>query len=181
MNHIDGSMDSSLMFDDAEWLQIDTCIVSWLYTTLSDDLFSAVMQPDDDTYAAWTAIGSQFLDNIVQRTAQARQRLHALHQGDMSIADFCAQIKRLADVLRDVGSPLSDQEMVITLLGGLSDKLAHCAPTITAVRPPMRFSEARSFLQQEEVWITGYAQRAVSTALLSASQPDGNSTNAHAY
>jgi hypothetical protein len=105
MNHVDGSMDSSLMFDDAEWLQIDTCIVSWLYTTLSDDLLSAVMQPDDDTYAAWTAIGSQFLDNIVQRTAQARQRLHALHQGDMSFADFCGQIKRLADVLRDVGSP----------------------------------------------------------------------------
>ena len=89
MNYVDGSMDSSLMFDNAEWLQIDTCIVSWLYTTLSDDLHSAVMQPDDDAYAAWTAIGSQFLDNIVQRTAQARQRLHALHQGDMSIADFC--------------------------------------------------------------------------------------------
>ena len=79
MEHIGGSMESRLMFDDAEWLQIDTCIMSWLYTTLSDDLLSTVMEPDDDGYSAWTAIGSQFLDNIIQCTAQARQRLHALH------------------------------------------------------------------------------------------------------
>jgi len=37
------------MIADTEWTQVDSCIVSWLYT-------------------AWTTIGSQFLDNIVQRT-----------------------------------------------------------------------------------------------------------------
>ena len=101
----------------------------------------------------------------------------------MSIADNCGQIKRLANTLHDVtdvGSPLSDQEMVITLLGGFSDKLAHCAPTVSASRPLMGFSEARSFLQQEEVWITGRIQRAVSTALLFVSQSDGTYSNAPA-
>ena len=88
----------------------------------------------------------------------------------MSVADYCSKIKHLADMLRDVGSPLTDQEMVICLLSGLSDKLAHCAPTISASKPPMRFSEARSFLQQEEVWIADCAQKATSTALLSVSQ-----------
>ncbi|CAN6298944.1 unnamed protein product [Urochloa humidicola] len=58
--------------------------------------------------------------------------------------------------------------MVITLLGGISDKLAHCAPTISAARPPMHFNAARSFLQQEEAWITDRANKVVSTALLAA-------------
>ena len=77
-DHIDGTVDSRAMLLDTEWTQIDTCIVSWLYTTLSPELLSAVLQPRDDAYTAWTSIGSQFLDNIVQRTIQLCQRLHAL-------------------------------------------------------------------------------------------------------
>ena len=98
----------------------------------------------------------------------------------MSVSDYCGKIKHLADILRDVGSPLTDQEMVISLLGSLSDKLAHCTPTISASRPPMRFGEARSFLQQEEVWVADRAQKVASTALLSMSRPTTTTTTAPA-
>lgn len=67
-DHVDGSVDSHAMLLDTEWTQVDSYIVSWLYTTLSSELLSAVVQPHDDAYTAWTTIGSQFLDNIVQRT-----------------------------------------------------------------------------------------------------------------
>jgi hypothetical protein len=30
LDHIDGSVDAAAMFGDAEWLQVDACIVSWL-------------------------------------------------------------------------------------------------------------------------------------------------------
>ncbi|CAO1945216.1 unnamed protein product [Urochloa humidicola] len=40
IDHIDGSTDARLMIHDAEWTQIDTCIVSWLYATLSTDLLT---------------------------------------------------------------------------------------------------------------------------------------------
>ncbi|CAO2169742.1 unnamed protein product [Urochloa humidicola] len=43
LDHVDGTRFSNLMLDDAEWTQIDTCIVSWLYSTLSSDLLSAVI------------------------------------------------------------------------------------------------------------------------------------------
>ena len=179
MDHVDGTVDARLQFDDTEWIQIDICIVSWLYSTLSDELLSAVIQPNDDAYTVWSTIGSQFLDNVIQRTAQARQRLHALSQGDLSVTDYCANIKSVVNVLRDLGSPLTDQELVITLLSGLSDKLAHCAPTISASRMP--FLQARSFLHQEEAWIADRAQKTASTALLSTARsttPTGAPTNA---
>ncbi|CAO2147581.1 unnamed protein product [Urochloa humidicola] len=176
MDHIDGTVDSSLKFDDPEWLQIDSCVVSWLYATLSPELLAAVIQPNDDAYTAWKSITALFLDNVIQRATQARQRLHALSQGDLSVGDYCGKIKHYADILRDVGSPLTDQELVITLLGGISDKLAHCAPTISAARPPMRFNDARSFLQQEEAWITDRANKVVSTALLAARSTTSTTT-----
>jgi len=37
-SHIDGSLDAVLMQHDPEWLQIDACIVSWLYSTISKPL-----------------------------------------------------------------------------------------------------------------------------------------------
>ena len=64
-DHVDGSVDSHAMIADTEWTLVDSCIVSWLYTMLSSDLLSAVVQPNDDAYTAWTTIGSQFLDNMV--------------------------------------------------------------------------------------------------------------------
>ncbi|CAN6209665.1 unnamed protein product [Urochloa humidicola] len=111
MDHIDGTVDSRLKFDDPEWLQIDSCVVSWLYATLSSDLLNAVLQPNDDAYTAWNSITSLFLDNVVLRATQARQRLHALSQGDLSVGDYCGQIKHFADILRDVGASLTDQEI----------------------------------------------------------------------
>ncbi|XP_039789927.1 uncharacterized protein LOC120656000 [Panicum virgatum] len=105
VDHVDGTIDSHAMIFDAEWTQIDTCIVSWLYTTLSADLLSAVVQPNDDAYTAWTTIATQFLDNIVQRTIQVRHAFHALNQDDMTVTEYCGRIKELADKLRDVGSP----------------------------------------------------------------------------
>ncbi|XP_039797523.1 uncharacterized protein LOC120662443 [Panicum virgatum] len=150
-DHVDGTVDARAMLLDTEWTQIDTCIVSWLYTMLFAELLSAIVQPHDNTYTVWTSIGSQFLDNIVQRTVQLRQALHALCQGDLTVTKYCNQLKDLADKLRDVGAPLTDQDLIINLLSGLNDKFANCIPTISASRPPMTFLQARSFLLQEEI------------------------------
>jgi hypothetical protein len=45
MDHVDGSLDAVLMQDDFEWRQIDACIVSWLYTTVSKSIMDTVYQP----------------------------------------------------------------------------------------------------------------------------------------
>ena len=123
------------MRHDHEWMQIDTCIISWLYTTLSTDLLNVIIQPDHDALSAWTAICNQFLDNAVQRSVHLRQELHALHQADMSITAYCGRLKELADNLRELGSPLSNPDLVVILLSGLNDKFASCISTISASNP----------------------------------------------
>jgi hypothetical protein len=51
-NHIDGSIDAILMQDEVEWLQIDSCITSWLYTTVSKDIMDAVYHPQQSAFSA---------------------------------------------------------------------------------------------------------------------------------
>lgn len=94
------------------------------------------------------------------------------------MTEYCGKIKALVDTLRDFGSPLTDQELVINVLSGLNEKFANCFPTISAARPPMTFLQARSLLLQEEVWASNRAQKAINTALLTGSRSAGASHNA---
>ena len=89
--------------------------------------------------------------------------------------EYCGQLKVLTDTLRDVGAPVSDPDLVVSLLSGLNDKFANCVTTISAARPRMTFRQARSFLLQEEIWMNTRAQKAAATALLSSSRSTGAS------
>ena len=71
LSHIDGTVDAAAMTADLEWLQIDACIVSRLYSTVSKDIWNDVYKPGNTAYAAWSAIIGQFLDNSLQRAVYA--------------------------------------------------------------------------------------------------------------
>jgi hypothetical protein len=118
--HINGSLAVPLFIPDAEWSQIDQCIVSWLYTSVSKAIRDIILQPADTAARAWTAIVNLFLNNHLQRAVNAKDEFHTLHQGDLSITDFASKIKCLADTLRDVGSPVSDHDMLLALLNALT-------------------------------------------------------------
>ena len=50
----------------------------------------------------------------------------------MSVMAYCSKVKQLADQLRDLGSPVSNQDLVITLLRGLNERLHNVIPSITS-------------------------------------------------
>ena len=88
-SHIDGTIDAAAMIDNPEWLQIDSCIVSWLYSNVSKEIWSDVNKTGATAYSAWTAIAGQFLDHSLQRAVYIQQEFHSLYQGDMNISEYC--------------------------------------------------------------------------------------------
>jgi hypothetical protein len=46
----DGTVDAAMMFHDAEWLQIDSSITSWLYNNISSVLMTMVQVPEPTAY-----------------------------------------------------------------------------------------------------------------------------------
>ena len=84
-DHIDGTVDTRLHLHDAEWTQIDYCIISWPYTTISSEILDIVLKPDDTVYSLWLAIHNLFLGNQNDRTVYALQEFHNVYHGDTSI------------------------------------------------------------------------------------------------
>jgi hypothetical protein len=80
----------------------------------------------------------------MQRAVLLEAEFHSVVQGDLSIYDYCAKLKKLADSLRDVGHPVS-----LNLLRGLNKKFRHVKPVLTS--NTHTFMSARSYLLLEEL------------------------------
>jgi len=91
-----------------------------------------------------------------------------LFQGDMSIGEYCARLKRLVDTLYDCGAVVSGPAHIINTLRGLNNKFSQAIVVLSTMTPPSTFLYTKSYLLQEEHRIKYSLQMEAQTALLSA-------------
>ena len=72
-------------------------------------------------------------------------------QGDLSIGEFCRQMKGIADSVGDLGWPMEDRILVLNVFRVLSDRYAHLRTWITRQRPFHTFLQVRDDLVMEEL------------------------------
>jgi hypothetical protein len=181
VDHVDGSVDAQTRLLDVEWTQIDHCIVSWIYLTVSKTIRDMVFHRRATALSAWQAVRGLFLNNASQRTVYALQDFHNLQQGDLSVHDYCCRLKRLADTLNDVGHPITDQDLVVNLLRGLSSKFSNALGVVTAMNLLPTFLWVHSYLLQEETRVDrSHKAEAANTLLAAAGSSAGTPTGAAA-
>ncbi|XP_073355031.1 uncharacterized protein [Aegilops tauschii subsp. strangulata] len=134
--HVDGTIDSSLMVNDEEWMILDATIIHWFYLTISKDLFHTVVDDDDDAYVVWTMLSGFFTDNKLQRKVLLHDEFYGCQQLDSSIDDFCMRLKKLADELRDLGETVGDELLISTLTVGLNEEFGNAASNLTLIPEP---------------------------------------------
>lgn len=123
------------------------------------------MSPGSTARTIWGAIENLFRNNKKHRAIQLEAEFRNTPQGDMTISDYCANLKSLADFLVDVGQTISDETLVLTLLRGLNDSFTHLRSFLLfQVSFPM-FLQTRSALILEESQKKTNAKNAASTAL----------------
>ncbi|XP_039799023.1 uncharacterized protein LOC120695873 [Panicum virgatum] len=162
----------------SDWVQNDYSIVSWLYCTISNDILRTVQTSRDTAYSLWRAIRGLFRDNKATRSVYVGADFHNVYQGDMSVMAYCSKVKQLADQLRDLGSPVLNQELVITLLRGLNERLHNVIPSITSHKRLPSFLKVRSQLRLEENRVDTAAKRAQAAAFFAHMHGSGGAASA---
>ncbi|XP_073357857.1 uncharacterized protein [Aegilops tauschii subsp. strangulata] len=115
IDHVDGSVDTDLMFANDDWMTIDATINRWLYQTISKDLCHTIVCDTNDAQTVWAKLNGLFNDNALQRRVFLQQEFFGYHQHDSSIDDYCMRLKKLADELRDLREKVSD-ELLLSML-----------------------------------------------------------------
>jgi hypothetical protein len=106
----------------------------------------------------WKTAQDLFTDNKDDWSIVLLNEFHSLVQGNLAIAAYCKEQKRLADALWDVNSDVNDRVLILNTLRGLSPPISHAASNITMLATLPSFIKVRSMLIFEEMRLDNAAK-----------------------
>jgi hypothetical protein len=160
--------------DRRAWATMDCCVMTWIYSTVSDDLQQSLTIRDPSARQAWLYLEDEFLGQRESRALLLEAEFRSFKQGDLSITDYCRRLETMAASLKEFGDPIGDRQLVLTLLRGLNEKYRHMVSNLKMQRPFPTFPEARTLLLLEEIDVNdvhGNTPSASNTQALLAAKP----------
>lgn len=164
---------------DAEWLRLDSTVLSWLYGSIAADIQDMVMEETTTAYAVLTSITALFRDNQQARAGYLGQKFRNIEQGDKTITAYCLEQKTTADALADVGAAVSDDALVWNTIKGLDEKYEGVASLVPLLTPLPTFLQFRNMLLLQELKPSN-ARSSSPTAFYSAPSTGGHHRDAPA-
>ncbi|PWA69144.1 hybrid signal transduction histidine kinase M [Artemisia annua] len=135
---------------DPEWCKLDDLIKMWILGSLCDSLQDQVVSTPGNAKALWDHLQGLFHDNKDARAINLDNELRSIKIGSMTINEYCTKIKSMADRLKNLGSPVSEKNLVIYAVNGLDSRFTTIVKIIRHREPLPSFETARTMLLLEE-------------------------------
>lgn len=103
------------------WEKKDQYLLSWFIATLSEKVLSTVYGLDTSRQV-WCALANRYGSPSKTRIQELRLQLQGLRQGDKSCSEYMHAAKTLADHLAMVGKPVTDEDLISYIIGGLNPR-----------------------------------------------------------
>lgn len=117
------------------WKDEDSTITLLLYSTMSESVVP-YFAGATSAFVLWMNIQNRFSQVSATHTIQLRTKLQSIRLGNGFITTYLSDIKKVVDALAAAGSIVSDSEIVVTTLSGLSSSFDAFAMSIR-VRYPL--------------------------------------------
>ncbi|XP_076894594.1 uncharacterized protein LOC143546934 [Bidens hawaiensis] len=130
-------------------------------------------------YDAWIALENLFQDNKSSRALYLQAKLtNTRLENFKDMAAYCQKIKILADQLHNVDVPMSQTQLVLKLLGGLTEQYATISIVICNKESLPDFNNCHSQLCQEETERAALALHAANSTTTTLQVSSNDSKNA---
>ncbi|XP_072148579.1 uncharacterized protein [Setaria viridis] len=137
--------------DRSAWATMDSCVLTWIICTVSNDLQQSLLLRDPTARSAWLYLEDEFLGQRESRALLLEAEFRSFRQGDLSVIDYCRRLETMAASLKEFGDPIGDRQLVLTLLRGVNGKYRHMVSNLKMRAPFPTFAEARTLLLLEEI------------------------------
>jgi hypothetical protein len=97
------------------WVRMDLHVLSWIYGSITSELFEIVTTASSSARTAWLTLKEQFIGNRETWVILIDTEFCTLMQGAHRITDYCCRMKTLTDSLIELGEPIYDRLLVITV------------------------------------------------------------------
>ncbi|KAL2900376.1 2 3-bisphosphoglycerate-independent phosphoglycerate mutase [Bienertia sinuspersici] len=135
----------------ALWQRIDDIVRQLIYGTNFNDLLNSILDTDDKAIDTWSRTKIVFHNNKSARASNLDSQFTntKLKQFD-GVKPYCTRLKFLGDSLKDIGDKVSDNQMALQILKGLSDEYKNFRTFVRRLKPLPSFDELCSMLEFEE-------------------------------
>uniref|UniRef100_A0A2N9G798 Reverse transcriptase Ty1/copia-type domain-containing protein n=1 Tax=Fagus sylvatica TaxID=28930 RepID=A0A2N9G798_FAGSY len=138
------------------WFEIDQLLLSILISTISDTLISSIVGLTSSR-AVWTTLEKMFSSQSRARLMHTRYQLVTLKKGNLSITDFYQKAKQYSDLLASIGQPISDNDLIIHILGGLPTEYDSLVTTVNTRLADFSIDELYGHLLSHELRLEQHA------------------------
>ncbi|PWA58914.1 hybrid signal transduction histidine kinase M [Artemisia annua] len=135
---------------DPEWCKLDDLIKMWILGSLCESLQEQVVSTPGNAKALWDHLKDLFHDNKDARAINLDNELRSIKIGKMSINEYCTKIKSMADRLKNLGTVVSEKDLVIYAVNGLDSRFATIVKIIRHREPLPTFETTRNMLLLDE-------------------------------
>ncbi|XP_062198772.1 uncharacterized protein LOC133901412 [Phragmites australis] len=153
---------------DPYWARMDCTVKSWIFSSITSKLMEIVHTGTPSAREMWQNIEEQFIGNKETRVLMLDSQFRTFVQGTLTITEYCRKLKSMADGLADLGHPVEDRTLVLSVLHGLNEQFEYMAALIKRYCPFPSFVTMRSDLELEEI---NMLSKAPSQALVAAAPP----------
>ena len=122
---------------------------------------------------AWNRLRDIFQDNQNSRVVALEQEFSPLSMEDfVSASAYCQRLKELSDQLKNVGSPVSNDRLVLQLVSGLTPAYNTIGTLIRQNSPLPPFYQARTMLTLEDAGFAKQTATSTTAAMVAASSAE---------
>lgn len=131
------------------WHKQDQLLLSWQFSSMSESILTRVVGCRR-SHEVWKRISEYFSAHTRAKVHQYKSGLRNTKKGTRSIAEYLLWIKALVDGLISIGSEVTEQEYIGTILEGLSSEYDAFSTAIRTRKEPYTLSEIESLLLAQE-------------------------------
>ena len=144
---VDGSIEKVENPAYINWQAQDQTLLGWLLSIISKGILSSVMNYDT-SFNDWPSIVKQFGVKSEAKIMQLRYEMNILRKESMSVEEYCAKMKMLANKLACAGDNIIEKDLLMRILNGLGPDFLDLTSIITTNK--MRYDDAYALLLTHE-------------------------------
>lgn len=148
LDHIDPTVKKPKDIDDDLWARLDAIVCQWMYGTISTDLLLKILDDKSTAMEAWERLRNIFQDNKGTRVVHLENQFGNIHLSQFpTLGDYCQALKSLSIQLAAIDHPISEERLVLQLVGKLNSEYRMVATLIQQSTPLPSFDKPCSMLE----------------------------------
>ncbi|BAF03797.1 Os01g0123000 [Oryza sativa Japonica Group] len=128
-----------------EWFATDQQVLGFLFSSLSREILSQVAGATTAAQA-WQAISDMFASKSRAGLINMRLALTSTQKGTMSVTEYVAKMRAIADELAAAGKPIDQDDLIAYIINGLDANFDPVVEALVARVEPITVQEMYSHL-----------------------------------